>query len=48
MAVPTLKVAASEADVSNELCELIISSANDAIKERGVFTLGVSGCTFSS
>ncbi|KAK3793826.1 hypothetical protein RRG08_018331 [Elysia crispata] len=43
MAAPTVKVVPSEVEVSNELCQLVVSSANAAIKERGVFTFGVSG-----
>ncbi|GFO19934.1 6-phosphogluconolactonase-like [Plakobranchus ocellatus] len=43
MAAPILNIGASEAEVSAQLCDLVISKANAAIKERGIFTFGVSG-----
>jgi 6-phosphogluconolactonase len=43
MALPQIKVFSSEAEVSKNLCDLVISKADVAIKQRGVFTIGVSG-----
>jgi len=43
MSDPIVKVLESESEVSKALCSLVISRANAAIKERGVFTIGVSG-----
>uniref|UniRef100_A0A0B7B4I1 6-phosphogluconolactonase n=1 Tax=Arion vulgaris TaxID=1028688 RepID=A0A0B7B4I1_9EUPU len=43
MAAPIVKVFSSELQVSQNLCELVITKANTAIKKRGLFTVGVSG-----
>ncbi|PVD21642.1 hypothetical protein C0Q70_17441 [Pomacea canaliculata] len=43
MATPVVHVKESEDDVSNSLCELVISRASAAIKTKGLFVIGVSG-----
>lgn len=43
MAAPIVNVTESEATVSQKLCELVVDKANAAIKDRGVFVIGVSG-----
>lgn len=43
MAAPIVNVSESEATVSQKLCKLVIERANAAIKDRGVFVVGVSG-----
>ncbi|BFZ20101.1 hypothetical protein BsWGS_23140 [Bradybaena similaris] len=43
MAAPAIRVYSSELQVAENLCELVVTKANAAIKERGVFTIGVSG-----
>ena len=43
MAAPIVNVTESEATVSQKLCELVVEKANAAIKDRGLFVIGVSG-----
>lgn len=43
MAAPVVEILESEDVVSEKLCELIVSKANAAIKDRGIFSVGFSG-----
>ncbi|XP_005088833.1 6-phosphogluconolactonase isoform X1 [Aplysia californica] len=43
MASPIIKVLDTESDVSKQLCQLVITRANLAVKEKGIFTIGLSG-----
>ena len=38
-----IKILENSASVAETVCNFIISKANDAINERGKFTLGLSG-----
>ena len=40
---PTLKVYETDAIVADKVCEFIAERSRAAIKERGVFTIGLSG-----
>ena len=46
MSAAKIRVFDSENDVSSELCNFIISKANDAIKRNDAFFVGVSGVHF--
>ncbi|XP_013421431.1 6-phosphogluconolactonase [Lingula anatina] len=43
MAAPIIEVRETEAEVARELCSLVAKKANQAIEQKGVFTVGVSG-----
>ncbi|XP_046558305.1 6-phosphogluconolactonase-like [Haliotis rubra] len=43
MAAPTVLVFENDSSVSENLCKFVIDKANDAIKRKNVFTVGVSG-----
>jgi len=43
MAPPVIKIYDSDTEVAEQLCDYVISRANEAIEERGVFTIGLSG-----
>ena len=40
---PILKIFDSDTIVSEKVCEFVTEIANKAIKERGIFTVGLSG-----
>lgn len=43
MAAPTVLVFENESSVSENLCKFVADKANDAIKRKNIFTVGVSG-----
>ncbi|XP_076455084.1 6-phosphogluconolactonase-like [Babylonia areolata] len=43
MASPVINVTDSESNVEKNLCDLVLEKAEAAIKERGIFVIGVSG-----
>jgi len=38
-----IEICENDGDVASKLCDYVINKANESVKKRGIFTIGLSG-----